>query len=63
MGVVWELRESRLAILLKPIKDLRYCMGVRGMGVSVGVVARLGKVSLAGGFNRPKSVAWIVTSI
>ena len=31
--------------------------------VSVGVVARLGKVSLVGGFNRPKSVAWIVTSI
>ena len=32
-------------------------------GVSVGVVARLGKVSLVGGFNLPKSVAWIVTSI
>ena len=32
-------------------------MGVGAWGVSVGVVARLGKVSLVGGFNLPKSVA------
>ena len=56
-GLSWELRESRRAIVLKPIKDLWYGMGVGAWGVSVGVVARLGKVSLVGGFNLPKSVA------
>ena len=31
--------------------------GLGREGVSVGVVARLGKVSLVGGINLPKSVA------
>ena len=35
-GLSWELRESRRAIVLKPIKDLWYCMGVGGMGGGFG---------------------------